>query len=121
PPEIHPEQLEKVQEYRKLLARCYLKQGEWQIALDKTWRHNNQNLVLDSYRAATEYNKDWYKAWHAWALANFEVVNAMVASAGTGNTTIDEKKILTTHVVPAVKGFFRSIDLSSGSSLQDTL
>lgn len=119
PPEVSPEQIAKVEELRKLLARCYLKQGEWQIALDKGWRQNEGGTkVLEAYKAATEYNKDWYKAWHAWALANFEVVNALAAQPGANP---NDKTILTTHVVPAVKGFFRSVDLSSGSSLQDTL
>jgi FKBP12-rapamycin complex-associated protein len=103
-------------EYNDLLARCCLKQGEWQVALNKgNWRHAHVDDILASYSAATQFNPNWYKAWHAWALANFEIVQAMPAKQQlTPEQVID-------HVVPAVRGFFKSIALSAGSSLQDTL
>jgi len=100
-----------------LLARCYLKQGEWQVASQKHWYNESIQDVLRSYWLATVYNKDWYKAWHAWALANFKVVTSIDVSNGASHG-ID---IVNEHVVPAVRGFFRSISLSAGSSLQDTL
>ncbi|KAI9827848.1 MAG: phosphatidylinositol kinase- protein kinase tor1 [Thelocarpon impressellum] len=106
---------------RKLLARCYLKQGEWQIAIQKgDWRHEEVKDVLYAYKQATTLNKDWYKAWHAWALANFEVVNNITSQPDRESATVPHDVIIQ-HVVPAIRGFFRSIALSSGSSLQDTL
>ncbi|KAF8468992.1 armadillo-type protein [Kalaharituber pfeilii] len=111
------------EEYTRLLARCYLKQGEWQVALqNNTWRPDKVNEILRSYMLATHYHPAWYKAWHSWALANFEVVNALTGKDSTGVDNPDiTPEILTNHVVPAVKGFFKSISLSDGSSLQDTL
>ncbi len=29
----------KMSEYTNLLARCYLKQGEWQYAMQESWSH----------------------------------------------------------------------------------
>ncbi|KAK3331873.1 phosphatidylinositol 3-kinase tor2 [Cercophora scortea] len=100
-----------------LLAKCYLRQGEWLISLNKDdWQQKQRQDVLNCYLKATQYHNKWYKAWHAWALANFEVVQALTAQ---DNRT--EHTIVLQHVVPAVHGFFESIALSSGSSLQDTL
>ena len=68
------------------------------------------------FLAATKLDKNWYKAWHAWALANYEVV-AYQEKHG------EEVKMakLAQHIVPAVYGFFRSIALARGNSLRDTL
>ncbi|KAK5239687.1 phosphatidylinositol kinase-related protein kinase tor1, partial [Exophiala xenobiotica] len=68
----------------KLLAKCYLRQGEWQSYLlrgDWTSPRAQEPVrdILQSYQAATQYNESWYKAWHAYALANFEVVTSMAA------------------------------------------
>ncbi|KAK1024196.1 phosphatidylinositol kinase- protein kinase tor1, partial [Friedmanniomyces endolithicus] len=118
----------ELDEWRILLARCYLKQGDWQIKLhDGDWESDHVQDVLQSYNMATRYNEMWYKAWHAWALANFEVVTSMAAKGnpdrGEASTTADpvSREIGNDHVVPAIKGFFKSIALSSASSLQDTL
>lgn len=104
-----------------LLAKCYLRQGEWMVTLNKgDWHHGPQRQdILQCYLKATQYNTKWYKAWHAWALANFEVVQALASKAGSDDRL--EQGIITQHVVPAVRGFFESIALSSGSSLQGTL
>ncbi|PGH33947.1 FKBP12-rapamycin complex-associated protein [[Emmonsia] crescens] len=109
-----------VGKFRRLLAKSHLKQGEWQTALQRgDWTSEGVRDVLNSYSAATQYNRDSYKAWHAWALANFEVVNAL--STQTNRETFVPHHIVLEHVIPAIRGFFRSISLSSTSSLQDTL
>ena len=105
----------------KLLAKCYLKQGEWLTALkDGDWKSDHVHEIIASYAHATSYNKGWYKAWHAWALANFEVVTA-IASQTNGESASLPRSVINDHVIPAVRGFFKSIALSSTSSLQDTL
>ncbi|KAF3761262.1 hypothetical protein M406DRAFT_52619 [Cryphonectria parasitica EP155] len=104
-----------------LLAKCYLRQGEWMIALHKDdWQHTHVRDILTCYSQATKYNSRWYKAWHAWALANFEVVQSIAARSEGAPARIDHN-VVANHVVPAVHGFFESISLSQGSSLQDTL
>lgn len=103
-----------------LLAKCYLRQGEWMVALNRDdWQYTQRQDILNCYLKATQYHNKWYKAWHAWALANFEVVQALASRVGPDERV--EQTIVTQYVVPAVRGFFESIALSSGSSLQDTL
>lgn len=105
----------------KLLAKCYLKQGEWLTTLKKgDWRSEHIHEIIASYANATTFNRGWYKAWHAWALANFEVVTAITSQANRETANLSQQ-VIADHVVPAVRGFFKSIALSSTSSLQDTL
>ena len=106
-------------EQTTLLAKCYLRQGEWMVALNKSdWQYTHRQDILTCYSKATQYNPKWYKAWHAWALANFEVVQALTSDETDLRAN---QAIVLQHVVPAVRGFFESIALASGSSLQDTL
>ncbi|KAF2178863.1 hypothetical protein K469DRAFT_731449 [Zopfia rhizophila CBS 207.26] len=108
-------------ECHRLLAKCYLKQGDWQSQLHHgEWDHDQVHEILSAYAAATRYNQNWYKAWHSWALANFEVVNSITSQADRETTEIPSN-VVHDHVVPAIQGFFKSIALSSSSSLQDTL
>ncbi|XP_072945210.1 serine/threonine-protein kinase mTOR [Epargyreus clarus] len=113
-------------EHCRLLARCHLKLGAWCEALLGI---NNLSIpeILHNYSAATNLSSDWYKAWHAWAYMNFETVlfYKHQEADGTGSATSAEVKsvpeYIQQHTVPAVEGFFKSINLSHGSSLQDTL
>lgn len=116
-----PKDKAELDNWRMLLARCYLKQGDWQIQMHNgDWQSEHVQDVLQSYHSATHYNENWYKAWHAWALANFEVVTSMTSHADQDSVDVPTV-IIDEHVVPAIKGFFKSIALVSTSSLQDTL
>ncbi|KAF2644919.1 ARM repeat-containing protein [Massarina eburnea CBS 473.64] len=111
----------ELSECQRLLAKCYHKVGEWQSRLHHgEWEHEDVHEILSAYSAATRYNKDWYKAWHSWALANFEVVNAITSQADRESTELPPS-VVHEHIIPAITGFFKSIALSSTSSLQDTL
>ncbi|PLN84338.1 putative TOR pathway phosphatidylinositol 3-kinase TorA [Aspergillus taichungensis] len=112
-----------VTKVRKLLSKSYLRLGEWQIALQKgEWRAEYMREILSAYSAATQYNRDSYKAWHSWALANYNVVTTISNIASQDNKPVPvPAHIVTEHVIPAIHGFLRSIALSSTSSLQDTL
>jgi len=57
----------------RLLARCYLKLGQWQEALQGL-SEDSIPAVLQYYQIAREHDPNWYKAWHAWAYMNFETV-----------------------------------------------
>jgi FKBP12-rapamycin complex-associated protein len=112
---------QKLDELARLLARCYFKQGEWQMELKDNWAtvretrasvpavcsytdsQRNVKDILHSYLRATHFDPNWYKAWHTWALANFEVVNHLlnqpeVKAADIMGTT------LVPHIIPAVQG-----------------
>ncbi|XP_040292611.1 serine/threonine-protein kinase mTOR-like [Bufo bufo] len=132
---------------QRLMARCFLKLGDWKLSLEGI---NERTIpdVLEYFSAATEHDQNWYKAWHAWAVLNFEAVlhfkhqhqpqeekkvrrpsNASSSTeGGSGENSPVQKKpsedisqTLLQYSVPAVQGFFRSISLSRGNNLQDTL
>ncbi|XP_050347704.1 serine/threonine-protein kinase mTOR [Nymphalis io] len=110
-------------EHCRLLARCHLKLGSW---CESLLGINKLSIpeILRNYSAATTLSSDWYKAWHAWAYMNFETV-LFYKHQEADMTNPEEIKAaaeyIQTHTVPAVEGFFKSINLSHGSSLQDTL
>ncbi|CAB3230731.1 unnamed protein product [Arctia plantaginis] len=112
-------------EHCRLLARCHLKLGSW---CESLLGINERSVleILRNYEAATELSSDWYKAWHAWAYMNFETVlfykhqDTNNASGGSGERR-PSPECIQQYTVPAVEGFFKSIKLSHGSSLQDTL
>ena len=63
----------------------------------------NVEDILHSYYLATHFDPTWYKAWHTWALANFDVIGYMETQ--TQNRTPDShRKGLVAHVVQAVDG-----------------
>ena len=72
-----------VEEYTRLLARCFLKQGEWQIVLNLNWRTETSEIILGAFLLSTHFDAKWYKAWHNWALANFEVIQMYAAPEGS--------------------------------------
>ncbi|RDD40512.1 Serine/threonine-protein kinase mTOR [Trichoplax sp. H2] len=108
----------------RLLARCYLKLGEWMLSLSQL---NEQTItqIIQYYACATEHDKNWYKAWHSWAFMNFEALLNMKNNEKSQHTIVsDDSKAgvsLQNYAVSAVNGFVRSITLSKGNSLQDTL
>ncbi|CAB40167.2 TORC1 serine/threonine protein kinase Tor2 [Schizosaccharomyces pombe] len=106
---------EEIQYYFHLLARCYHKQGQWQQEIENNWSEGSFDGVLQSYMYATQFDSKWYKAWHSWALANFEAVKFLEQSEEQIPSAAYEQ-----YIIPAVKGFFKSIALSKGN-LQDTL
>ena len=102
---------------KKLQARMYYKIAEWKLELEVD---NNYELtlgdVLSACKACTENDPNWYKAWHTWALMNFEAVSFFEKQDSKKS-----RKRIVKHLVAAINGFFRSIALSPGKSLQDTL
>lgn len=63
----------------------------------------NVKDILHAYFLATHYDPTWYKAWHTWALANFEVIGHL--DNQVENKTIDiAGNGLVAHIVQAVQG-----------------
>ncbi|XP_038044243.1 serine/threonine-protein kinase mTOR-like [Patiria miniata] len=166
-------------ELHKLMARCYLKLGEWQQSLEGTSQHTIEDSLV-YFSKATEHDRDWYKAWHSWAFMNYEAClyyklqsatstlplppppatstpkgkaeeggaedvvergegleetkeeevveepdTEPIEDSGTEQQLVSSQMAIQNYIqkyaVPAVQGFFRSIALSRGNSLQDTL
>ncbi|KAF0691141.1 Aste57867_17565 [Aphanomyces stellatus] len=86
------------------LVKCQLKWAEWQMAI-----HEQQldkvsiPSVLQSLKNCTELDPTNYKAWHAWALMNFQVVEHQ----STKMAPVKDDS----YIVSAIEGFFRSIAL----------
>ncbi|XP_031551906.1 serine/threonine-protein kinase mTOR-like [Actinia tenebrosa] len=122
----------KREELLKLVARCYLKLGDWMSSL-QGFNDNTMPQILQYYSAATDNDRNCYKAWHSWAFMNFEAVLYYKNQQGLEKNGVNTASPLTpppspktvnpviSYAVPAVRGFFKSIALSSGNSLQDTL
>ncbi|XP_048250308.1 serine/threonine-protein kinase mTOR-like isoform X1 [Haliotis rufescens] len=137
-PEDAPQRLE----LNKLLARCYRCLGGWAEELNGISEESIPQ-VLEYYSLATQHDKNWYRAWHAWALMNYEAVlfYKQKEQSSSSTTPSGDKGVIARPVmelvispkpesnsakihkycVPAVQGFFRSIALDSQNSLQDTL
>ncbi|KAL9647121.1 hypothetical protein ABK040_004838 [Willaertia magna] len=106
----------------QLKARAFLTLGKWQKMLSR--QHGNFieeskiPQILTHFKAATDFDKEWYKAWHEWALMNSEVVSYI--EKRSQNRSVEP---LINHIVSALNGYFNSINLSPdiNSSLQDIL
>lgn len=61
-----------------------------------------------AYLFATQCDPQWYKAWHTWALANFEVVGHIESQADTRLSDIPGE-ILAGHVMQAIRGMQLSL------------
>ena len=59
--------------------------------------------ILQSYYLATHYDPTWYKAWHTWALANFEVVGVLESQQYNNIEEVPGQE-LTAHIVSSVTG-----------------
>ena len=91
----------QVEEIRHLLARSYLKQGEWQQELTP-WTPGAIEEIINCYQMATEFDPNWSKAWHSWALCNFEAVNHL--DSLEDETEGCENKTLLQYILSAIKG-----------------
>ncbi|RWS10462.1 hypothetical protein B4U79_12736 [Dinothrombium tinctorium] len=135
PQAIYPyaEDPQQRHELNKLLSRCSLKLGAWQENLQGI-NESSIPMILKHYEAATERDKNWYKACHAWAFMNYEAVLFYKQKQQQMSRQIDRfssSSAEKTHsfsfphvreyTIPAVRGFFHSISLSHGNSLQDAL
>ncbi|KAI9604455.1 hypothetical protein KEM48_000690 [Puccinia striiformis f. sp. tritici PST-130] len=105
-------------DHQRLLSRCHLKLGEWQSQLQEDWSSPAVSDILESYKLSSELDPEWYKAWHAWALANSKVASHYERNQDANSVPAE---IVQYHLVPAVQAFFKSIALSPGNALQDIL
>ena len=78
-----------------------------QIILTATFQRNIKD-ILQSYYLATHYDPAWYKAWHTWALANFEVVSFLEDKQYHKANEMPGEE-LAAHIVSAVTGKLRAL------------
>lgn len=149
---------EKVEEgIERMTARCWRKLSEWKLlaynqqrkeaagesdstssSSEGSWWGNeavDSKSVLDTALAATSFDKNWYRAWHSWAMANLEFSHEYERKNNhhhnnnhhnnnhhnqTNNSSSNDKKA-NPFVTTAIQGFFKAIALSAGNNLQDSL
>ena len=87
-----------------LAARAYLRLGEWARARDDVVNEHNLAQIVGDARTATELDSGWWKAWHAWALVNYDAVQHY--SSITPNP-----EAVRQHLLPAIRGFI-NLDLA---------
>eukprot|EP00644_Phytophthora_capsici_P000839 jgi/Phyca11/109030/e_gw1.16.2.1 len=105
----------RISEQEELLVKCHLKLAEWQLAVhDQQIEHVPVESVLSSLRLCTELEPRSYKAWHAWALMNFQVVEHSTHSqhiSANATASVAASSSVAPYIAPAIEGFFRSIAL----------
>lgn len=109
-----------VEEYTRLLARCFLKQGEWQIALNNNWRNDTSEIILGAYLLATHFDPKWYKAWHNWALANFEVVSLYTSQRSNSVKDPSQQDIMPQNETITAEGDIKGDQLPKTTSASQT-
>ncbi|KAG9127299.1 phosphatidylinositol kinase- protein kinase tor1 [Ceratobasidium sp. 392] len=97
--------------YAPLLARCYLKIGQWQSEMQEDWAARDIPDILRCYYLATQFDNTWYKAWHTWAMCNLEVIGHLESLSDA--KTEDAEPDLVKHVAAAIQG--------NDASFQETL
>eukprot|EP00471_Norrisiella_sphaerica_P000306 CAMPEP_0184486668 /NCGR_PEP_ID=MMETSP0113_2-20130426/8143_1 /TAXON_ID=91329 /ORGANISM="Norrisiella sphaerica, Strain BC52" /LENGTH=1615 /DNA_ID=CAMNT_0026868649 /DNA_START=27 /DNA_END=4875 /DNA_ORIENTATION=+ len=136
-------QTERETQIRRLQSRCHLKRGNWELELFEMSRDNfdleedtripleaksllmpstrdeksyaaTVQRVIESYQSATRCDPRNQRAWQAWALMNYQVIMRYQKR--------DRSDLALHRVVPAIQGFFTSIQLQrKGQRLQDIL
>ena len=117
-------------ELTNLLVHCYVKLGDWHLSMHEDTPSVKGRAIAEvqtSYQWATDLNPLSYKAWHAWALTNFQAVEHFQRESEKRETLPGYRQLCVQaadHLVPAVHGFFRSIKLGQhvqANVLQDIL
>jgi FKBP12-rapamycin complex-associated protein len=116
-------------ELLKLTSKSFYKLGHWQNSINEIYPDlavDDRN-ILNYFKQATLMNPNEYKVWNAFALKNYKIIffsekhqtNSNSESEVSGDyqsTRVSVK--LVEYAISAIKGFFKSISLSHGSSLQ---
>ena len=60
---------------RKLLGRCMLKVGKWKLLIaEEEKRQIDYREIIKLQRDAADIRPNYYKAWHSWALMNYQMM-----------------------------------------------
>lgn len=105
-------------ELAELSVRSHLRLGHWQhVAAEARLADPTVDYgavvatILNNYAVATQHGEGFYKAWHSWAMMHFAAAEHYAAAANRGPAGDATQRRLTTHVVSALTGFFRSVSL----------
>ena len=123
--QLSPRDIQKRRaELENQLAKCHLKLGKWTNELEG-FNELTAEAIIGHYELAKEHNNGTYKAWQAWAYANYDAIQYYK----NNGTTLAERQRAVPYVIPAIRGFLVCIKLAAAASnaqpeancLQDTL
>ncbi|KAJ1558803.1 phosphatidylinositol kinase- protein kinase tor1, partial [Nowakowskiella sp. JEL0078] len=120
---VHPGTNPQVRgELLRLLSRCYRKLGEWHTPQSSIPNENAISQSLRAHRAAVRCDFRHNKAWRAWGMSQYRAFTFFEQKIPEAERPNLPDVIISSHAIPAIQGFFRSIALSSeGRALQDIL
>eukprot|EP01117_Protostelium_nocturnum_P012841 TRINITY_DN4758_c0_g1_i1.p1 TRINITY_DN4758_c0_g1~~TRINITY_DN4758_c0_g1_i1.p1 ORF type:complete len:2361 (-),score=843.62 TRINITY_DN4758_c0_g1_i1:69-7151(-) len=119
----------------KLKAQAFQRLGQWQTVLEPL-DENSIPQIIASYSTSVELDPNWYGGWHSWAMSNFDAISyyekkekkeakkakkQSLSESSQMNPVESIQQVINQYLINAIRGFFRSIALSSSKSLQDTL
>lgn len=61
-------------ELEHLISKCKLRLGRWRRELHGL-NEETIPVILKDLEECTKFDGNWYKAWHAWSMINFDCVN----------------------------------------------
>eukprot|EP00762_Andalucia_godoyi_P003296 ANDGO_06658.mRNA.1 Serine/threonine-protein kinase TOR2 len=102
-----------------LRAHAFMYLGQWHRSL----MPDDFDVMLGQFRSATIHDPTWYKAWHAWATLNADMVDNLAGKASAATPGSDASQNVSEYARAAVAGFFKSISFGSSkaSRVQDIL
>lgn len=103
PPRVITGSKEEIDNIRKLLSRAYLKQGQWRQELQNEWEPAVIEEIAHCYHQAAKLAPQSYKAWHTWALFNFEIINYL-NSIDDYRDEESRDQALRTRIIAALEG-----------------
>ena len=105
-----------------LLNKCYLKLATWKEK-EEGLTEKSLPIIMSCYAEAAKRDESGYKSWHLYAYINFKALffNKNNKKEEDNNTDLLTSTTIHNLATHAVIGFFKSISLSNGNSIQDTL
>jgi len=101
----------------KLKARCYLKLGMWERNQLAIMGDKMTESVILSFQKSTQLHPNYYKAWHAFGLMNYDALYSVEdkkAKAALNPARVQQ------HCIAAINGFVHAISLG-GNDITKTL
>jgi FKBP12-rapamycin complex-associated protein len=106
---------------KQLLGRCMLKVAKWKVGMAETKKQSvDYDEIIKMQREAADLRPTYYKAWHSWALMNYQQIKPVASGAKKGEKGKPVTE-LNNYVVDAAKGFFRSLQLGKNRPMADIL
>lgn len=101
----------------KLKARCFLKLGMWEKNQLTILADKMIDSVIFSFHKSTQLNPQYYKAWNAFGLMNYD---ALYMFEDMKKKSIQSPARIQQHCVAAINGFVHAISLG-GNDITKTL